>query len=58
MRSALGGLDRDELGDQPIPGRTVESARIFDGPSVRAILDVIVRANLAALDRRNAPEPA
>jgi hypothetical protein len=49
---------RDELGDHSIPGRVVEPARIFDGPSVRAILDVIVRANLAALDRRNAPDGA
>lgn len=43
---------REQLGGRTLPGRVVESARVFDAASVRAILDVLVRANLAALERR------
>ncbi len=43
---------REHLAGRLLPGRIVESARVFDAESVRAILDIVVRANLAALERR------
>jgi DNA-binding transcriptional regulator YhcF (GntR family) len=43
---------RERLAGTALPGRSVTSARVFDASSVREILTVVVRANLAALERR------
>jgi DNA-binding transcriptional regulator YhcF (GntR family) len=48
---------RDRLAGGPLPGRAVTSARVFDAASVREILSVVVRANLAVLERRQPTEP-
>ena len=43
---------RDRLAGTVMPGRAVTSARVFDAASVRDILQFVVRANLAAIERR------
>ena len=45
---------RDRLVGATLPGRSVTSARVFDASSVREILGFVVRANLAAIERRQA----
>ena len=43
---------RERLGDTPIPGRLIPTARILSPESAREVLSTIVRANLAALGTR------